>query len=177
MEFKVSEISIFLVVFLIASVLLSHSIPIHAQFVEEVDNNISDTNVINTQQNVTSTAQKNSEHAEIVLLSQKLKKEDGGFRDLIGQVKNIGTNTALVVVIRLAVYDADGNIIGTDYNFADIDTLKPGQKSTFTIMSDANNFKGMKYYEIALEWSNMDNSKGYVDNAQLYKDNSTKVSG
>ena len=138
------------------------------------DSNSSDTNYTNSQQNLTSTEVKNSKLAEIVLLSQKLKKDSSGYRGLIGQIKNIGNDTALVVVIRLSVYDTDGNVIGSGYNFADMDTLKPGQKSTFTIMSDSSNFEGMKYYEIALEWSNMDNSKGYVDNAKIYKENNTK---
>lgn len=150
---------------------------IHGQSVDAIGSNGSDSNSTGPQQNLTSTDVKNSNLAEIVLLSQKLKKEDAGYRDLIGQVKNIGDDTALVVVIRLAVYDAAGNVIGTNYNFADIDTLKPGQKSTFTISSDASNFQKMKYYEIALEWSNMDNSKGYVDNTPLYKDNASTVLG
>ena len=150
---------------------------VYGQFVADILNNTYNSNFTTPQQNLTSNGVKNSKLAEIVLLSQKLKKEDGGYRDLIGQVKNIGTDTALVVVIRLTVYDADGNVVGTGYNFADIDTLKPNQKSTFTIMSDASNFQGMKYYEIALEWSNMDNSKGYVDNAKIYKENNTNSIG
>jgi hypothetical protein len=174
MGFKISVTSLLLAAFLIASVCGLHNFSIFGQFLQKPETNTSGINSTNTQQNLTSTETKNSKLAEVVLLSQKLKKESGGYRDLIGQVKNIGNDTALVVVIRLAVYDKDGNVIGSGYNFADIDTLKPAQKSTFTIMSDAGNFKGMKYYEIALEWSNMDNSKGYVDNAKIYKENNTK---
>ena len=177
MTFKIPVLSIILATSLVTSGFLFHNFSIYGQFIEAVDNNSSDTNSSNAQQNLTSTEVKNSNLAEIVLLSQKLKKESSGYRDLIGQVKNIGNDTALVVVIRLTVYDKDGNVIGSGYNFADIDTLKPGQKSTFTIMSDAGNFEGMKYYEIALEWSNMDNSKGYVDNAKIYKENNTKSIG
>ena len=108
--------------------------------------------------------------AEIVLLSQKLKKASFGYRDLIGQVKNIGNSTAESIKIHLSVYDKDAALIGSEYTYADISDLKPGQKSAFTIMSDSDNFKGMDYYEISLEWSNADSSQGYIENAQLYED-------
>jgi hypothetical protein len=37
--------------------------------------------------------------AQIVLLSQKLKKSNYGYRDLVGQVKNIGNGTANYIQI------------------------------------------------------------------------------
>ena len=36
-----------------------------------------------------------------------------------------------------------------------------------------DNFKGMKYYEISLEWKKPDGSKTYVENAKIYKQNKT----
>jgi hypothetical protein len=67
------------------------------------------------------------------------------------------------------VYNKSGGIIGSEYTYADVNSLKPGQKSAFTIMSDSDNFKGMDYYELALEWSNPDSSQDYVENVQIYE--------
>jgi hypothetical protein len=36
-----------------------------------------------------------------------------------------------------------------------------------------NNFKGMEYYKISFEWKKPDGSKGYVENAKIYKANTT----
>jgi hypothetical protein len=35
--------------------------------------------------------------------------------------------------------------------------------------SSIDNFKGMEYYEISLEWKKPDGSQGYVQNAKIYK--------
>ncbi len=71
----------------------------HGQFSEVIETNNTNTNS-SSQSNLTSSESNTAKNAEIVLLSQKLKKESGGYRDLIGQVKNIGNDAALVVVIR-----------------------------------------------------------------------------
>jgi hypothetical protein len=44
-------------------------------------------------------------------------------------------------------------------------------------MSSSDNFKGMGHYELSLEWqgSSSDLLSEYVENAQIYKDNSTKT--
>jgi hypothetical protein len=108
-----------------------------------------------------------------VLLSQKLKKGSFGYRDLVGQVKNIGNDTAESVKIVLDTFDKNGDIIGTDYTYATANTLEPNQKSSFDLSSQSENFKGMDHYEISLQWNNPDFSEGYVENAQIYKSNST----
>jgi hypothetical protein len=121
--------------------------------------------------NVTSnsTSLEDSNDADIVLLSQKLKKASFGYRDLIGQVKNVGNDSAESVNVHLTVYDKNGGVIGTENTYADIDTLKPGQKSTFKFYASTDDFKGMDHYELSLEWGNPDGSQGYVENAQIYK--------
>jgi hypothetical protein len=50
---------------------------------------------------------------------------------------------------------------------------EPGQKSTFKFFASSDTFKGMDYYELSLEWSNADGSQGYVENAKIYKSNTT----
>jgi hypothetical protein len=108
-----------------------------------------------------------------ILLSQKLKKASFGYRDLVGQVKNIGNDSAESINVLLTVYDKNGGVIGTDSIYTDVSTLKPGQKSTFKILASSDDFKGMDHYELSLKWSNADSSEGYVENAQIYKANTT----
>jgi hypothetical protein len=117
--------------------------------------------------NTNSTQSENDNAADIVLLSQKLKKSSFGYRDLVGQVKNIGSESAESVNIILTVYDKTGGVIGTDSTYADANTLKPGQKSTFKFFTSSDDFKGMDHYDLSLEWSNPDGSQGYVENAKI----------
>lgn len=114
----------------------------------------------------------NSGVAEIVLLSQKLKKSSS-YHNLVGQVKNIGNDTAQYVRIDATIYDKNGDVIGTDFGFATSKTLKPNQKSSFDLLSD--DFKGMDHYEISLQWRNPDFSEGYTENAQIYETNKTNT--
>src|SRR5438093_11418737 len=77
------------------------------QFFEDSESNGTDTNSSNFG------SSSSSENADIVLLSQKLKKASFGYRDLVGQVKNIGNDSAESVKILLTVYDKNGGVIGT----------------------------------------------------------------
>jgi hypothetical protein len=120
-----------------------------------------------------STESDDSNAADIVLLSQKLKKSSFGNRDLVGQVKNIGNDTAESVKIVLDTFDKNGDVIGTDYTYATADTLKPNQKSSFDLPSQSENFKGMDHYELSLQWRSSDGTEGYKENAQIYKANTT----
>jgi hypothetical protein len=140
---------------------------VHGQFFEDSGTNSSDTTTSN------STATDNGNAPEIVLLSQKLKKASFGYRDLVGQVKNIGNDTAEFVKIVVDTFDKNGNIIGTDYVYATATTLKANQRSSFELSSDSQNFKGMDHYEISLQWNNPDGTEGYVENAQIYKSSNT----
>ena len=117
-----------------------------------------------------STSSEGSMGSEIVLLSQKLKKESFGGRNIIGQVKNIGYETADYVLIHLTVYNRDGEVIATDEGYAEPSTLKAGQKATFEIFGDKDDFMGMDYYELSLDWLNHhDHAQGYVQDAQIYE--------
>jgi hypothetical protein len=130
----------------------------------------SDSNITDTGTNITDTGTNSSSiGSEIVLLSQKLKKASFGSRSLIGQVKNIGPETADYVAVHLTTYNKDGEVIGTAFTYAEPSTLKAGQKSTFEIFADTDDFKGMDNYEFSLDWLNhRDSAQGYVENAQLY---------
>jgi plastocyanin len=93
---------------------------------------------------------------------------------LIGEVKNLGYETADFVKVSVTIYNTDGGVIGTDSTYARPSTLSAGQKSTFDIFGRADDFKGMDHYELSLEWKNPDRSQGYVENAQIYKANTTE---
>ena len=90
-----------------------------------------------------------------------------------GQIQNKGNVTAKSVIVTLTVFDKDSGIIGTQFTYPYVRTLKPDHKSTFMMTSSIDNFKGMKYYEISLEWKKPDGSKTYVENAKIYKQNKT----
>jgi hypothetical protein len=121
-----------------------------------------------------STESDDSNAADIVLLSQKLKKADIiGYRHLVGQVKNIGNDTGTSIRVDLTTYDKNGDVLGTDYTYVTADSLEPNQKSAFNLGSSGDNFKGMKSYELSLQWSNPDGSQGYKENVQIYKANNT----
>jgi hypothetical protein len=39
--------------------------------------------------------------------------------------------------------------------------------------SSVDNFKGMKYYEISLQWKKPDGSQSYLENAKIFKQKPT----
>jgi len=114
---------------------------------------------------------KNAPPVDVVMLSQKLKKGSGDYNDIIGQVKNIGSDTVEFVKIGLTVYDKNGDVVGTDSTYSTATTLEPNQKSSFDIITTKDNFDGMASYELSLQWRDSDGIDQYVDNAQIYKVN------
>jgi hypothetical protein len=139
----------------------------YGQFFDKSDARSNTTN--SSKFSLNSTSSENSNVSGLVLLSQKLNNASFGYRVLEGQVKNIGNDSAKSVVVTLTVYDKNNGIIGTQYTYPHVRTLKPDHKSTFKMTASIDNFKGMEYYKISLEWKKPDGSKGYVENAQIYK--------
>jgi hypothetical protein len=132
-------------------------------------------NITNSSNFLSNSTSENPNVAEIVLLNQKLSNASFGYRVLEGQVQNKGNDTAKSVVVRLTVYDKEKGVIGSEFTYPHLRTLKPNHKSTFKMTSSIDNFKGMEYYEITLEWKKPDGSQGYVENAKIYKGNTTDV--
>jgi len=116
-----------------------------------------------------SSSASDNQSANIVLLSHKLKKGEGNYNNVIGQVKNVGNDTLEYVKIGVNVYDKNGDLIGTDSAYAESSTLEPNQKSSFDITSSNDNFEGMDSYELFLSWQNSDGIDRYVDDAQIIK--------
>jgi hypothetical protein len=136
---------------------------VNAQFYAEVSN----TDGTNA---TSSNTQDSNSSANIVLMSQKFKKAKFGITHVVGQVKNTGNDTARYVRIDLTTFDKNGDVLGTDYTYVTADTLKPNQKSSFDLSSTQDNFKGMKYYELSLQWQDSDGTDQYVENAHIVKD-------
>ena len=116
-----------------------------------------------------STSSENSNVSGLVLLSQKLNNASFGYRSLEGQIQNKENDTAKSVVVRYSVYDKHDRVIGTEFTYPHLCTLKPDYKSAFKMTSSIDIFKGMEYYEISLEWKKPDGSQARIQNAKIYK--------
>jgi hypothetical protein len=140
---------------------------VNGQFFENSGAKSNLTNSSNFSSN--STTSENSNVSGLVLLSQKLNNASFGYRVLEGQIQNKGNDTAKSVLVRLTVYDKDKGVIGSEFTIPNVHTLKPNHKTSFKMTSSIDNFKGMEYYEISLEWKKPDGSQAFVENAKLYE--------
>ncbi len=136
---------------------------VYAQFLENSGNN--GTNPSEFLSNST----ESSNATGMVLLSQKLNNASFGYRVLDGMIQNKGNDTAKYVIVKLTVYDKNNSIVGSQFTYPHVRTFRPDLKSTFKMTSSIDNFKGMKYYEISLEWKKTDGSQGYLENAKIFK--------
>ena len=139
----------------------------YGQFYENSGNN--ETNSSEFLSN--STASSNA--TGMVLLSQKLNNASFGYRVLEGQIQNKGNDTAKSVIVKLTVYDKNNSIVGSQFTYPHVRTFRPDLKSTFKMTSSIDNFKGMKYYEISLQWKKPDGSQGELENAKIFKQEHT----
>ena len=113
--------------------------------------------------------------AKIIL--NKIKYRSDKFSDyLSGQVMNVGNGTAESIQAIFTYYDKNGNVIGSDFTYANQDFLKPGQKSPFSQMVDEEIGDDMEAYEISLSWQNSDGSEEYLENVQLENENNFIIS-
>ncbi|TLX82362.1 MAG: hypothetical protein E6L04_10125 [Thaumarchaeota archaeon] len=158
-------------ILLIAGMVFQNADFAYGQFFENLQTNSNVTNSPKFSSN--STSSEKSTVAGIVLLRQKLNNASFGYRVLEGQIQNKGNDTAKSVVVRLTTYDKDKGVIGSEFTYPHLQNLKPNLKSTFKMTSSMDNFKGMEYYKISLEWKKPDGSKGYVENAKIYIANTT----
>jgi hypothetical protein len=120
--------------------------------------------------NISFVPETKSSTEDVVLLSQRLKKGDGDYNHIVGQVKNIGLGTVKFVKIGLTVYDKNRDVVGTDSTYAETTTLEPNQKSSFDIFSNKV-IDGMESYELLLQWKGSDGRDQNVENASIYKMN------
>jgi hypothetical protein len=73
--------------------------------------------------------------ANVSVLSASDYYDEYGYFTVVGEVENtLGTNVHWVKIVA-TFYDSSGTVIGTDYTYTTIDTLKPNQKSPFELSS------------------------------------------
>jgi hypothetical protein len=89
---------------------------------------------------------------DISLVSQRYIEESFS-NQIVGEVLNNGTEAAEFVEATASFYDANGQIVGTEYTFADPSTVQQGTKSPFTIsiISETINNEAASY-SITLQW-------------------------
>ena len=142
----------------------------YAQFFENSGSNGTNSSVFSSNSSGSSNA------TGMVLLSQKLNNASFGYRVLEGLIQNKGNDTAKSVIVTLTIYDKNNSIVGSQFTYPHVRTLRPDLKSTFKMTSSIDNFKGMKYYEISLQWKKPDGSQGSLENAKIFKQKPTNKS-
>ena len=168
LNFEISLAIVTLTIVLFIGVMQFHNANFaYGQF---FDNSSGKSNITNSSNfSLNSTTSEKSIDSGVVLLSQKLNNASFGYRVLQGQVQNKGNYTTKSIAVTLTTYNKNKDFVGTQFTYPHLHTLKPNLKSTFMMTVSNNNFRGMEYYEISLEWKKPDGSKGCVENAKIYK--------
>ncbi len=114
--------------------------------------------------------------AKIILTGQKyIENDDSNYDDISGQVKNIGNGTAESIKTTFTFYDGNGNMVGTDFTYIDVDKLNPGQKAPFSLMIDKTEIQNGAQYEISLSWDNPDGTEEYIEDVEVTHDPQQKI--
>jgi hypothetical protein len=87
---------------------------------------------------------------DLVILSHS-HYEDAGWLHVRGEVQNTGDTPAEFVKIVITLYDAAGNVIGTDFTYTDLDAVPAGGTSPFETGTD--HYPGFDHYEIQVQGS------------------------
>ena len=139
---------------------------IYAIFTIDKKDNDDSSNVTNLNENLTNANKKPNAVAKIILTDIKYKSEK--FSDnILGQVTNVGNETAEKVRVLLSYYDRQNFLIDTGYVSPEQDTLEPGQNSRFNIRVMEDIGDDMEAYKISFKWSHPDGSKGTADDVQV----------
>jgi hypothetical protein len=74
------------------------------------------------------------------------------------------------VQLNFNLFNKKGDLIRTDFTFADPYTLRPGQKSPFNIYIDEDTGDKVKAFEVSLTWTNHDGEEEYIENVDVVED-------
>ncbi len=77
---------------------------------------------------------------------------DLGYYTVVGEVQNNLQSNIQYVKLTATFYDAQNTVIGMDFTYTDIGTLKPGQKSPFEISSYPEKISPSRY-KLSLDYS------------------------
>jgi hypothetical protein len=137
------------------------------------NNNISQIQIDITTDEDEGTNKDNISKPKIILTSHKyIENDESNYDDIIGQVKNIGSDIAEYVQTIFTFYNSNDDIVGTDSTFIDVDKLNPGQKAPFSLMLDKTKIQDAAKYEISLSWVNTaDGTEEYLENVDVTKEN------
>jgi hypothetical protein len=85
---------------------------------------------------------------DIVILSHS-HYIDGDWLHVRGEVQNTGNTPAEFVKIVVTLYDAGGNVVGTDFTYTQLDAIPPGETSPFETGTD--HWPNFDHYEIQVQ--------------------------
>lgn len=76
--------------------------------------------------------------------------------EIVGEIRNTGSQDAEFVQILVILYNTDGQIIGTDFTYWDFDKVTAGGTSPFTILVSYTSEDDIDHYELLVEGSTVD---------------------
>lgn len=68
---------------------------------------------------------------DVIVIDNNAYVNSLGMLEVVGEVENTGSNTAIFVQIIGTFYDSEGEVIEVDTTYAELDTLRPGRTSPF----------------------------------------------
>jgi len=87
---------------------------------------------------------------KLVVVRKGIREAKYDINYITGEVKNEGTATANNVKVIATLYDADGNLLHTTENLVLDPKLSPGERSTFKIPFDAEDYPDMADFEVTV---------------------------
>ena len=86
----------------------------------------------------------------ISILSSSSFTDDIGYYHIVGEVKNNSPADSMnYVKIIATLYDITGKVVGTDFTYANVDVLRPAEKSSFEIiLTDVGQSQKVSSYKL-----------------------------
>jgi len=69
----------------------------------------------------------------VTIVGQSAYTDDIGYFHIVGEVQNASNQTIKSVQLVVSIYDSTHTIIGTTSGYTDIDVLRPGERSAFSL--------------------------------------------
>jgi len=86
-----------------------------------------------------------------LVISGDSSYEDYGWLHIQGEVQNTGTTPAEFVKLIVTLYDANGNVVGMDFSYTELDTIPAGGSSPFETGTD--HYPNYDHFEIQVQGS------------------------
>jgi hypothetical protein len=92
-------------------------------------------------------------YTEFEIISANGKQGSFGDYEIVGEIRNTGSQDAEFVEISAALYDINGKLIGVDFTYTDFDKVVAGGSSPFTIMFLSTADGDPDHFELFIEGS------------------------